>query len=301
MVGLGGPLKVMVSGTTVRTLVLSTAAHWSGAVITQGLWMLCWEHMARQQQDCGIRGPDSHAPSQTTIWSPSTDKSGNSRTLGGNWETLVKPEIKDSTLRMQVHADLPNGNLTALHTAPLPKEAGRAMPTHAPGSRPTDHGPAYRSRHKPVTQLQPCSGYRGSPVGPGAQWEDAQEPGRSHTCADLWKHTSRYRPSSGPEGSPWRSFSLAWLQSMKQFCPLGIWQEPQLTATLATSLSNGEPLHCGSSTVSQLQSHRDPGGTHQSRSPEGQGLYLPETASRDRKQVFVPSNTRTSTQVYTDQ
>lgn len=191
--------------------------------------------------------------------------------------------------------------LTALHTAPLPKEAGRAMPTHAHGSRPTDHGPAYRSWHKPVTQLQPCSGYRGSPVGPGAQWEDAQEPGRSHTCADLWKHTSRYRPSSGPEGSPWRGFSLAWLWSMKQFCPLGIWQEPQLTATLATSLSNGEPLHCGSSTVSQLQSHRDPGGTHQSRSPEGQGLYLPETASRDRKQVFVPSNTRTSTQVYTDQ
>ena len=57
----------------------------------------------------------------------------------------MKPEIKDSTLRMQVHADLPNGDLTALHTAPLPKEAGGAMPTHAPGSRPTDHGPAYRT------------------------------------------------------------------------------------------------------------------------------------------------------------
>ena len=87
----------------------------------------------------------------------------------------------------------------------------------------------------------------------------------------------------------------------REFCPLGMWQEPQLTATLVTGLSNGEPLHYGSSTMSQLQSHRDPGGTHQSRSPARQGLYLPETASSRQEQVFVPSNTRTSTQVYTDQ
>lgn len=224
------------------------------------------------------RQSDHHLQTKVGTWG----FCGNSRTLRGNWETLVKPEIKDSTLRRQVHADLPNGELTALHTAPLPKEAGGAMPTHAPGSRPTDHGPAYRSWHNPVTQLQPCSGYGGSPAGPEAQWKDAEEPGRSHTCDDLWKHTSCYRPSSGPGGSPRHSFSPAWLQSKKQFCPLGIWQEPQLTATLVTGLSNGERLHCGSSTVSQLQSHHDPGGTHQSRSPAGQGLYLPETASRDR-------------------
>lgn len=81
---------------------------------------------------------------------------GNSRTLGCNWETLVKPEIKDSTLRRQVHADLLNDDLTALHTAPLPKEAGGAMPT-----------PAHRSWHNLVTQLQPCSEYGGSPARPG--------------------------------------------------------------------------------------------------------------------------------------
>lgn len=211
---------------------------------------------------------------------------GNSRTLGGNWETLVKLKIKDSTLRRQVHADLLNGNLTALHTAPLPKEAGGAMPTPAPGSRPTDPGPAHRSWQNLVTQLQPCSEYGGSPAGLGTHWEDAQKPGRSHTCADLWKHTSHYRPSSGTGGRPWCSFSSAWLRSKKEFCPLGMWQEPQLTATLVTGLSNGEPLHCGSSTMSQLQSHCDLGGTHQSRSPAGQGLYLPETASRDRNRCL---------------
>lgn len=41
--GAGGPVNVMVSGMTVRTLPLSTAAHWSGAVINQGLSGCCAE------------------------------------------------------------------------------------------------------------------------------------------------------------------------------------------------------------------------------------------------------------------
>lgn len=235
--GAGGPVNVMVS-------VWQWDCCWSTAAHT-GLGLL----QTRVFLDAVLR---AHGTTTAGLWnkgsrltcSHTNDNLTNTIRQSGTealWELrdpgrhLQKPwwSLRSRTAFWEGRSmqTLPNGVTDCTTHSPTAKQWwGGAMPTHAPEADPqTMVLPTDPDTTRGGSSSSPALGNETVLADQEAQWKDAWGTWQDTPWWPL-KHTSCYRPSSVQRQL--HDIASQSLTVVSAFCPLGIWQEPQLTATL---------------------------------------------------------------------